>query len=171
MQPWHTAYHSTDWNYQGHHTRIEGLSAEDQYEKCVALTHWLSGMLQPQHPTGPYLSGADCTAWYVSVIFVRKKRHCRESMMSQKQARYLNPLPYNFCMCMSKCSFLLTLSLWRSPRHQPEFALHEDIMVQVTRSTGLRSPIWKYEEQIVIILSRRQISRSSCCPTSICCCG
>lgn len=53
---------SADRNYQGHHTHMEGLSVEDRYEKRVVLTHWLSGMLQPQHPTGPYLSGADCTA-------------------------------------------------------------------------------------------------------------
>lgn len=79
---------STDWNYQGHHTRIESLSVEDRYEKCVVLTHWLTGMLQPQHPTGPYLSGADCTAWYASIIFVRKKRQCNENMMSQKQAHF-----------------------------------------------------------------------------------
>lgn len=41
--------------------------------KGVVLTHWLSGMLQPQHLTGPYLPWADCAAWYASVIFVGKK--------------------------------------------------------------------------------------------------
>lgn len=97
----------TNWNYQGHHTHIGGLSVEDRYEKCLVLTHWLSGMLQPKHPTGPYLSGADCTAWYASVIFVRKQRHCSESMMSQKQAGDINPLPHNFCLCTIKC-------LWRN---------------------------------------------------------
>lgn len=55
------------------HTVTAGLSAEDRYEKGVVLTHWLGGMLQPQHLTGPYLPWADCTAWYVSVIFVGKK--------------------------------------------------------------------------------------------------
>lgn len=104
----------TNWNYQGHHTHIGGLSVEDRNEKCLVLTHWLSGMLQPQHPTGPYLSGADCAAWYASVLFVRKKRHCSESMMSQKQARDINPLPHNFCVWTIKSSCLLTPSLWRS---------------------------------------------------------
>lgn len=55
------------------HTVTAGLSAEDRYEKAVVLTHWLGGMLQPQHLTGPYLPWADCTAWYVSVTFVGKK--------------------------------------------------------------------------------------------------
>lgn len=39
---------SGDRNYQGHRTRIEGLSADDRYEGGVVLTHWLGGMLQPQ---------------------------------------------------------------------------------------------------------------------------
>jgi len=55
------------------HSRTAGLSVEDRYEKGVVLTHWLSGMLQPQHLTGPYLPWAGCTSWYASVIFVGKK--------------------------------------------------------------------------------------------------
>lgn len=79
---------SGDRNYQGHHTHTEGLSVEDRYEKDVVLTHWLSEMLQPQHLTGPYLYWADCAAWYASVIFVRKKRHRSESMISQKTGQW-----------------------------------------------------------------------------------
>lgn len=37
------------------HTRTAGLSVGDQNKKGVVLTHWLSGMLQPQRLTGPYL--------------------------------------------------------------------------------------------------------------------
>lgn len=79
---------SGDRNYQGHHTRIHlraaCLSVVDQYEKGVVLTHWLSGMLQPQCLTGPYLPWADSTVWYASVIFVRKKRHCSKRTMRKK---------------------------------------------------------------------------------------
>lgn len=97
---------SGDRNYQGHHTRTEGLSVEDRYEKGIVLTHWLSGMLQPQHLTGPYLLWADCTAWYASVMFVRKKRHRSESMMSQKKwASDINLLPCGFCMTVINCLF------------------------------------------------------------------
>lgn len=80
-----------DRNYQGHHTRTEGLSAEDRYEKGTVLTHWFSGMLQPHHLTGPYLPRADCTGWYASVMFVRKKRHRTETMMSQKTGQWHKP--------------------------------------------------------------------------------
>lgn len=69
------------------HTRTDGLSVGDRYEKGVVLTHWLSWMLQPQRLTGSYLPWADCTAWYSSVIFVGKKRHRGESMMSQKKKK------------------------------------------------------------------------------------
>lgn len=77
-----------DRNYQGHHTHTEGLSAEDRYEKGTVLTHWFSGMLQPHHLTGPYLPRADCTGWYASVMFVRKKSHRSETMMSQKNGQW-----------------------------------------------------------------------------------
>lgn len=118
---------SGDRNYQGHHTRTEGLSVEDRYEKGVVLTHWLSGMLQPQHLTGPYLLWADCTAWYASVMFVRKKRHRSESMMSQKKkkrASDINLLPCGFCMTVINCLFVSTLSFRRRSRqtHPAQFS-------------------------------------------------
>ena len=84
-----------DGIYQWHHTCIHSLTHALQayllrigMKKGVVLTHWLSGMLQPQRLTGPYLPWADCTAWYASVIFVGKKRHRGESAMSQKTGQW-----------------------------------------------------------------------------------
>lgn len=78
---------SGDRNYQWHHihfhTHCRPICSGSVWNGVV-LTHWLSGMLQPQHLTGPYLPWADCTAWYASAIFVGKKRHRGESTKSQK---------------------------------------------------------------------------------------
>lgn len=91
------------------HTCTAGLSVDDRYEKGVVLTHWLSGMLQPQHLTGPYLPWADCTAWYASVIFVGKKDTAVKARWVKKKTGQWHKLtPCGFCMTMIICLFAWT---------------------------------------------------------------
>lgn len=86
-----------------------GLSAKDRYEKGVVLTHWLCGMLQPQHLTGPYLSRADCRSWYASVIFVGKKDTAVRERWVKKRATDISSLPCGLFMTVIICLAVLTL--------------------------------------------------------------
>ena len=122
-------------NYQWHHTPLhthrEPICWWSVW-KGVVQTHWLGGMLQPKHLTGPYLPWADCTAWYASVIFVRKKDTAVRARWVKKRPSDINSLPCGFSMIVS-CLLPLNVFVLRSPARQG--ALHANTSDTVAKSS------------------------------------